>query len=72
VSIQQVDIITRPIHAIDRAEIVIERFKAAIAQGEVEEAERLLARLQMLIHVAGAILAERQARPGVIDGCGRP
>jgi len=71
VSTPHADIIARPIHAIERAEIVIERFKAAIARGEVEEAERLLARLQMLIDVAGTILAERQARR-CIDGCGRP
>jgi len=62
VTLPDADIIGRPIDALDRAEVVIERFKTAIAQGDIEEADRLLARLEMFTEAAAAILADRQAR----------
>ena len=62
VNLRDADIIARPIDALDRAEIVVERFKTAIAAGDQAEAERLLARLEMFTAAAAAVLADRQAR----------
>jgi len=62
VTLHDADIIARPIDALDRAEVVIERFKKAIADGDIDEADRLLARLEMFTAAAAAILADRQAR----------
>jgi len=64
VTLRDADIIARPIDALDRAEVVVERFKAAVADGNIEESERLLARLQMLSDAAVAVLADREARFG--------
>jgi len=62
VTVHDADILTRRIDALDRAEVVIERFKGAIAAGDIDEADRLLARLHMLTEAAAAIVADRQAR----------
>jgi hypothetical protein len=62
VTLRDADILARPIDALDRAEVVVERFKAAIADGNLEESERLLARLQMFSVASAAVLADREAR----------
>lgn len=56
------DIIARPIDALERAEVVVERFKSAMARGDIAEAEGLLARLRMLAGASAAVLADREAR----------
>jgi hypothetical protein len=64
VTLRDADILSRPIDALDRAEVVVERFKAAIADGNLEESERLLARLEMFSDASAAVLADREARLG--------
>jgi hypothetical protein len=64
VTLRDADIISRPIDALDRAEVVVERFKSAIADGNLEESERLLARLEMFSDASAAVLADREARLG--------
>lgn len=63
-TLRDADILARPIDALDRAEVVVERFKAAIADGDIEESERLLARLQMFSDASAAVLADRESRLG--------
>ena len=63
-TLRDADILSRPIDALDRAEVVVERFKAAIADGNLEESERLLARLEMFSDASAAVLADREARLG--------
>jgi hypothetical protein len=56
------DIIGREILAIETAEVLVERFRAALMGGRLEEADALLARLQRARVTAQTILARRRER----------
>lgn len=59
------DILARPVEALDRAEVVVERFKAAVLAGDLEEAERQFLRLEMFKNAAAEIILGRERRLGV-------
>ncbi len=59
------DILARPIEALDRAEVVVERFKTAVLAGDLEEAERQFSRLEMFKNAAAEIILGRERRLGV-------
>lgn len=59
------DILARPIDALDRAEVVVERFKTAVLAGDLDEAERQFARLEMFTNAAAEIVLSRERRLGV-------